>query len=532
MAAIVYLDIDDEITSAAARLRALDERRIALVLPLGSRLATSRINFRLLAREAEANHKAIEIVTGDASARALAASAGLPTHLSVASFEAGPSATAASGPGRPGDSPTAPMPVPPAMAAPEVRPPVPVVGRRPGSRNRGRGIAVVLALVALLAFGGVAGLQLLPSATIRLVPAVEEIGPIELHVTAQPGITEPDPIRLLVAATTFEFDVEASAAFPATGAKVEETTAGGSVTFTNCDINRAVRIGAGSVVATPGGVRFLTNQDVTVKRAQLGIFQIDCKSADVGIVAEAPGIDGNVGANAITVIPAGFATNVLFVTNPGPTIGGTHVETKEVAQADVDAALAALDADLAAEFAAKIAAPPGVPAGTTVFAETATLGAATPTTDPAIVVGTVTEFFDLGATAHGTVVGVDAGTVSTLADARIRSSVPDGFGLVEDSVSIDVGVPLVSGSTITFPVVARATAVPQLDEASLRARIRGAGLPQARTILGEYGEVTITVWPDWVTTIPSNDERVTFSIEAAPGGSPDPSPAASGAGTP
>ena len=49
---IVYLDVDDEITSAAARIRTAEEVDVALVLPAGSRIATSRINFRLLAREA------------------------------------------------------------------------------------------------------------------------------------------------------------------------------------------------------------------------------------------------------------------------------------------------------------------------------------------------------------------------------------------------------------------------------------------------------------------------------------------------
>ena len=53
MAAIVYLDVDDEITSAAARSAA---RWRTTGSPsccrYGSRLATSRINFRLLAREA------------------------------------------------------------------------------------------------------------------------------------------------------------------------------------------------------------------------------------------------------------------------------------------------------------------------------------------------------------------------------------------------------------------------------------------------------------------------------------------------
>src|SRR4029079_12649870 len=87
-AQLVYLDVDDEITSAAARIRATDAERITLVLPYGSRLATSRINFRLLAREATDRGKRLDIVCGDASARALAAAAGLPVHAAVAAYEA------------------------------------------------------------------------------------------------------------------------------------------------------------------------------------------------------------------------------------------------------------------------------------------------------------------------------------------------------------------------------------------------------------------------------------------------------------
>ena len=85
---LVYLDVDDEITSAAARIRATEAEQITLVLPYGSRLATSRINFRLLAREATERGKRLAIVCADGSARALAAAAGLPVHASVAAFEA------------------------------------------------------------------------------------------------------------------------------------------------------------------------------------------------------------------------------------------------------------------------------------------------------------------------------------------------------------------------------------------------------------------------------------------------------------
>ena len=63
--AVVYIDVDDEITSVAARIRRLPDARVALVVPPGSRIATSRINFRLLAREAAGSARAIAIVTPD-----------------------------------------------------------------------------------------------------------------------------------------------------------------------------------------------------------------------------------------------------------------------------------------------------------------------------------------------------------------------------------------------------------------------------------------------------------------------------------
>src|SRR3954467_2487777 len=88
MPTIVCLDADDEITSAASRIRMADDTRVGLVLPFGSRVATSRINFRLLAREAAANGRRLGIVAPDASARALAASAGLPVFASVGEYEA------------------------------------------------------------------------------------------------------------------------------------------------------------------------------------------------------------------------------------------------------------------------------------------------------------------------------------------------------------------------------------------------------------------------------------------------------------
>src|SRR6266550_1780726 len=85
---IIYLEVDDEITSAAARIRTSEASRLAVVLPYGSRVATSRINFRLLSRDALTHEKRLSIVSGDPATRALADSDGLPVFSSVAEYEA------------------------------------------------------------------------------------------------------------------------------------------------------------------------------------------------------------------------------------------------------------------------------------------------------------------------------------------------------------------------------------------------------------------------------------------------------------
>jgi len=557
MAAIVYLDIDDEITSAAARLRALEERRIALVLPPGSRLATSRINFRLLAREAEARSKTLEIVTGDPSARALAASAGLPTHVSVAAFEAhsaggsggGPGGAAAASPGEgpptdveggptgsSAESPTIALISVPTIAYPKAATPPARVGRRPAPRSQGRRLAVFLVIVAVLAGAGVAGFELLPSAAISLVPTTDRIGPMQFSVTAQPGVTRPDPVGLLVPATQFTFDLDASDNFLATGVLVTETMATGEVTFSSLNTGNSNVIGAGSIVKTESGTEFRTIGSVTLPPAQIGIvdgkFVIIPSTRKVGIEAVASGESGNVAAGAIVVVPEGENSQRTIVKNDAPTTGGSRTESPQVQQIDVDTALLELGAAISASFDERIAGATEVPTGTTLFPETKVLGPSTPDPDPVTLVGAEVGQFEMSLRAQGSVLGVDPGPVSAIAEARLRAAVDEGFRLDEASVTITVGDPIVAGSVVTFPVSVRATQTREVDAAALLAKVRGLGLPQARTVLGDYGEVTISVWPDWVTTIPDSESRVTFTVVPPSDTSGSPAPTGSAGATP
>lgn len=532
-ATLIYLDVDDEITSAAARIRLAAADRVALVLPYGSRLATSRINFRLLAREAVDRGKRIEVICADASARALAVAAGLPVHPSVASFEgrsvepggtssAGPDPAAAGGSqaatADPADDDTQTR----VLATPRRSGPRPqVVGPpRPPIRT-GFAVGAGLAILLLVLIGGFLAVELLPSATIVLHPRSETIGPLSLTVEARPDAATPDPASLVIPAQRLTFEVAAAQTFPATGTKTVLTKATGNVTFSNFDTGGANRIEAGAVVKTESGLEFRTLATVTLPNATIQFpFTIVPSTSTVAIEATVAGPDGNVGNNTITVVPKGENRRLLQVTNKEATSGGEERQATEVSQADVDAAMAAIDAALLADLDATIAAGTGVPPGVTTFPTTHALGAATYATDPATLVGTEATEFTLDATAQGTAIGVDPSPIADLVEARLRSRVTAGWTLVESSIQPVIGTPSVVGEVVTYPVTISGTQIHDVDEAALLAEIRGLVLADARARLDDYGDVEITLWPDWVSTIPTRAGGITFTL-----GDPQPSPA-------
>lgn len=567
MPTIVYLDPEDEITSAASRIRQARESRVALVVPFGSRVATSRINFRLLAREAMASGRRLDIVAPDASARALAASAGIPVFASIGEYEtaledgtrdgadgarAVPPAVPATalpheGPTRPA---AAPARVPP--AAPGIRgtdPAVAPVPEPPARRRRRPGPALVAGLLLLLlaaAFAGVAAFLLLPAAEITVTPRIVPLGPIDLSVRADPEATAVDAEARVIPAEVLEIPVEARAEFPATGRRVEETTAGGTVRWSNCDPSDSYRVPQGTAVRASDGTAFTTDEalflPVAVLTGDPDDPRLECTASEVRVTAAEPGPRGNVPAGAIRVVPARYDRTLVRVTNPEPTAGGTRRQFPRVSQKDVAAAMEQLTLDIGARFAGEVENPDRVPPGTTVFPDTAVLGEPVPLVDPASLVGLEAPSFSLALAATGTVLAVDASPVAAIAEERLLGSLAAGHRLVDGSIEVEVGEGTVVGGTVTFPVSGVARQVRPVDPAALEAQVLGRSAAEARALLEPYGTVEIVLWPDWARAIPSLDERVTLTVRdpeeaapspAEPGGSPGrtPSPPAS-PGTP
>jgi len=536
--AVAYLDVEDEITTAVTRIRASEEPHLALVLPPGSRIGTSRINFRLLAREARESQRRIAIVTVEPGVRAIAASAGLAAYASVGEYEAagdvdagvepGPSTVVA--PSAPKPESPAPGPVPavepepaPPTAAPRSEPAIdlPLAGglRRETAPAAGRRRGFVIALVGLLAvtlvLAGAGALLVLPSATITLVPRIEAVGPIALTVVADPGATEPDLATGVVPAQTVEIPLRASRVFDVTGVKVSEAKATGTVVFTNLDTGGRKTIPAGSIVATDSNVRFATLAAVTLPRAKIiGGTRIVPGRATVTIEAVAAGESGNVAANAIDNVPSGEDPIVLKVSNPDATTGGTHTETKQVSQADLDGAVTTLSTDLDAQLAAALAEPGTAPAGTTLVPDTAAMGDPAPEPAGDSLLGQEVETFELALSATATVLAIDESSLDPLAREALTAGLPTGREVLPDSVQVTIGEPRVEEGRVTIAVGVTARAWQPLDAAALLARVRGLSVAEAYAALEPYGEVTIETSPFYVGTIPTLDDRTTLTISS------------------
>ncbi len=119
---------------------------------------------------------------------------------------------------------------------------------------------------------------------------------------------------------------------------------------------------------------------------------------------------------------------------------------------------------------------------------------------------------------------VDESPIDAIAAAALADAVTPGWDLVEGSTRVSVGEGTVRHGVIEFPVAGVAKQVRPVDGEALRRQVMGLPADQARAILEPYGEVTIALWPDMVTAIPTVDARVTLTVLDAVDTVPDVEP--------
>ncbi|HEX5396891.1 MAG TPA: baseplate J/gp47 family protein [Candidatus Limnocylindria bacterium] len=533
---IIYLEPDDEITSVIRRLRETDAARVVLVAPGRTKATSSAVALRLLAGVAADEGRELALVA-DPLARSLAAEAGIPAHASVAEATAGSAPAVEATPARRAAIHVVRPEVPAAAVTPPRSAPgdetraVPVVRTRPGAARRPppppqrrraevrrrpavRLVGVAVLIAALLAAGGIAA-AVLPAATIRITPEAKPVGPVSYSVTpaGQQHLTGTLPLTMSAKAT---------------GDHVERTQARGTVLFQSgnpgrCRVPQGTRVAAGKIV-------FETVETVVVPEGKFTGQGIKPGSKSVGIVAVEAGPAGNVPAGAIDTIQddglsfclRGFPnTTHRIVDNPEATSGGTETHTPEIKQEDVTALSKALTDALAEQLAAELAKHDDLLMIAPAEPEKATVEV------PEDLVGTRDQAtFELSGTLAYDRPGVPRAEVETAARERLladAAAIPDGTTLDPESIKVAMGAAMLDDDSIQVAVSVTAAAIPKLDTASIRDRLSGLTPAEAQAMLADVGDVTVDLWPGWVSRIPGMDWRVSIEVASEPSAGPGPS---------
>ena len=319
MQQIIYLEVDDDITTIRNRLEWAQAPRVLLVIPRDCPALHHPLDFKLLRRQADALGIEIALVSKDPVIQDLAyehkfsvfstAKRGQRARWRKASEE---------------DVFTPPRRPRPRHPLWSVLQKYPHLQRVWGVARQFLAATTFLLVVGVLLLGAY---LILPGARIVLMPASEVIS-IAVPLTASPAVETVDAQRLMLPAWVIETRVEDRAQIPTTGTTdAPDAPATGTVVF----INRtpaSVTVPKGTIVSTSAStpIRFLTLEDVTLPPTVGGIGR-------VGVQAVEPGPIGNVGVNLINRVEGSIAVKVR-VTNDEPTGGGTVKKASMVTQED------------------------------------------------------------------------------------------------------------------------------------------------------------------------------------------------------
>jgi hypothetical protein len=359
---VIYLETDEDITSAIDKLNRADSPSVQIVTPKRSTLLQSVINMKLIQKAARDAKKQLVVVTTDPLATNIAARIGLlvarqvgekaavPVDAAVAAVaddeieeadtpvDAVPEAVEA-------DAVAAAEPAPP--EAPSEPEPVEKPAKpkpTPAAKNKrvpnfGKmqkrvfwvigGVLVLLLLVALNFYFTTAHVNLFAQAT-KINAAFD--------ITASTSTQQSDPSSGTLAATELTEDKTLSTTVPATGTKDEGTKASGSMTVSNCYDNQPHTLVAGTRFASPGGKIFRSTSDVTVPGGTGSFFGCTTPGqATVSVTADQNGDTYNLGSGTKYTIPALSAAQQAGIYGSGGQMSGGTTKTAQVlTQSDID----------------------------------------------------------------------------------------------------------------------------------------------------------------------------------------------------
>ncbi|MFM9107896.1 MAG: hypothetical protein ACKOWF_14490 [Chloroflexota bacterium] len=413
-------------------------------------------------------------------------------------------------------------PPPPVGPLPADGPEGPSFDRIVDRKHRGGGfprwLGFTLGVLLLLALAAVAAALLLPRATVALTLQHAPVaGAIPFDVTAT-GAPLDGGAAIALAGTPLETDLAFETSIPASGLNLEpDDPAASAVVFANPG-PQAVAGPAGTEL--DGGVMtFLLDAEVLVPAADPATGRAG--NASGAATAAAPGGTGNVGAGEIG---GRLASGVYYSNRGGAAAGGSDIELKVVAAADLAALQAQAEAALTPGSGAFSDLPEGtrlLPSTVESLSETVTYSAREGEPADTVGVNAVRQIRGLGFDEAAAREAVAAGAPGALA-----AQVPAGFRLAPESVEIAAITPVSDapeGSRFTAEVSADAIAsFTEADARALAERLAGADDAAAAAVLaatpgvkGFQIEYRAEWLPDWLPQrLPGDASRIRIEVAA------------------
>lgn len=536
---VIYIDVEDDITSVIEKLKSSEEKIVALVPPKGSAVLQSVVNLKLLKRAADSSGKQPVIVTNNQALQALAGGASLYIAKNLQSKPVIPGQEAVD------ELPDDEVEVSDAVgnisdpAADEAEDvelsdeelagltaedgtgSVPLKGddKKPkGKKDKkakkipnfdtfrkklliGGGIALLLVILLIIFFGR----------TTTKVVLRAETTPVDVlfDASVDTGLSSSDPANYKLKASTQEQKKTVTQSFTPTGKKDLGTKASGDMTFSiKCsDVTSfPTTIPAGTTV-TASGLNFVTDTKATLSSPSSGG---GCQfTGNTTVTSAENGDKYNLSARTYSV--SGFSK----VSGSGSNMsGGTSNIVTVVSQDDVNKATEALKAqdtsgvkkDLKKAFGDSIKP----------LDDSFTVVLANVVSEPGV--DSQANSASLTAEATYTMLGVKQDDLSNAMNEYIKTQMTDpGQQSVYDNGYSDVKLERKSGDekAAVYSVSSTAQYGPQFDTEVLAKEIAGNKVGEARSTLQSLPgvkSVDINLSPFWASKLP-NADRIDITID-------------------
>ncbi|HEX6257990.1 MAG TPA: hypothetical protein VFZ48_00760 [Candidatus Saccharimonadales bacterium] len=352
---VIYIDIEDDITSIIEKVKAAKAKIVALVPPKRVGVLQSAVNLKLLQKASIGAEKRLVLITSDQALSSLAAGVHIPVAKNLQSKpEVAPiaalevddedvingedisigeldDAAKAGGAGTPVafdslKSAKSDKAISPAKDK--------LAGKNPFripnfDRFRkwlflgvGGGVLLIAFLIWAIFFA--------PRATVAITAKTTLVN-IDLPLTLDPD-AKTNPDKNIAKPLAQELKKTQTVDFAATGQKDVGDKATGSMTLTNESSSDPVVVSGGTAFTSGDGYVFTSNSDVTVPGATIEGGQIVGGKANVAVTAEKIGSEYNLAAQSYN------SGNSSVTAEGGPMSGGSKRTVKVVSQADVDKA--------------------------------------------------------------------------------------------------------------------------------------------------------------------------------------------------